>query len=590
MISGPSGKRKSEPLSPTRHSSVKRQTTDAPTQPAGATSPQGAHHVVPALVPEHLSTQPALRMPEVTNSYKRRYPQAPPYDFDTRKELSFLNANAKNLTAKLKAANMIRGHLLSTKGRSVLTKLGVAQRGFVAARDELSKELDGTPFASKIDSALEDILPPLRTHADATSRRWETDAKWVQARQSGHENEITFAKQDADEALADLNEAQAALDKAIPNWARSGTAKASFLGAAENKVSIVKETQQLVKSMRVTWLELGGEAFTKLPHFACGAFGKVALAMRRDQSMLALKVLRTTPSKKNDSTQMTEENDAKREVALMQRYYDPSVRLHRDPHSNKLIVEMPLAAGSLDTFRESRETLVRSTGRQVFARLAEMHADHVVHNDLKPENINVHSDGRVLLADFGLAGFLPEGVAVGTPAYAAPEQCPGHQGPPAGASTDVWAAGLSLATAHVPLQGSPFAITEIKEMQKVHGDFESWRSALLAGPDRSLLQRLTHEPSNPFSAYFTTLHHMDSTLCSYLLTKVLVPLEERVSAAEARDFFAGLQPENCEQEDRLAEHLAGREKTPYRLAARLALQERFAIEDKVAQATAGKIA
>jgi serine/threonine-protein kinase len=60
------------------------------------------------------------------------------------------------------------------------------------------------------------------------------------------------------------------------------------------------------------------------------------------------------------------------------------------------------------------------------------HSLNIIHRDLKPENILVTREGRVKVADFGLARVLDadtvtqSGTTLGTPAYLAPEQIQGR--------------------------------------------------------------------------------------------------------------------------------------------------------------------
>jgi phage gp46-like protein len=85
---------------------------------------------------------------------------------------------------------------------------------------------------------------------------------------------------------------------------------------------------------------------------------------------------------------------------------------------------------------------VREVGRQVAEALAWLHAAGMVHRDVKPANV-LWSDGRTVLADFGLAaapGTTGDGFA-GSVAWAAPEALLGG---PAAPAADQYSFGLLL--------------------------------------------------------------------------------------------------------------------------------------------------
>lgn len=119
-----------------------------------------------------------------------------------------------------------------------------------------------------------------------------------------------------------------------------------------------------------------------------------------------------------------------REVKLARRVSHPGVvRVHDlGRHGDQLFLVMEyVASRSLaDDLADHGPLSVGAAldvGRAVVEAMRAAHAAGVVHNDLKPDNVLLGDDGRVRLADFGIARAVGEARArEGTPAYMAPEQ------------------------------------------------------------------------------------------------------------------------------------------------------------------------
>jgi serine/threonine protein kinase len=93
---------------------------------------------------------------------------------------------------------------------------------------------------------------------------------------------------------------------------------------------------------------------------------------------------------------------------------------------------------------------VAEIGLAVLAALTTAHAAGVRHRDVKPANVLLATDGRVVLTDFGVAAVDGEslitssGLVVGSPQYMAPERVRDGETTPAG---DLWSLGATLYTA-----------------------------------------------------------------------------------------------------------------------------------------------
>jgi len=114
-----------------------------------------------------------------------------------------------------------------------------------------------------------------------------------------------------------------------------------------------------------------------------------------------------------------------------------------------------LRRGPLDTLSAWRYL------REIGDGLQHAHDAGIVHRDLKPTNVLIHSDGRALLADFGLARGAGQpthlttiGLAIGTPGYMAPEQVMGHD---VDKRADIYAMGVltfEMLTGRLPYTGA----------------------------------------------------------------------------------------------------------------------------------------
>jgi serine/threonine-protein kinase len=217
---------------------------------------------------------------------------------------------------------------------------------------------------------------------------------------------------------------------------------------------------QAVEADSVAAHEVLGQRYEILGLLGAGGMGNVYKARDLElDEIVALKVLRPELVGAPGSLERF-----RREVKLARRVTHANVARVFDlgeQGGDKIITMEWIDGEALSALLEREAPLPVSRAVELIGAIAAgvgaAHAAGVVHRDLKPDNVLLAKDGRVLVTDFGIARAVATAVTVGsfvgTPAYMAPEQV---EGTDAGERADVYALGVMLfemLTGQLPWRG-----------------------------------------------------------------------------------------------------------------------------------------
>jgi len=197
--------------------------------------------------------------------------------------------------------------------------------------------------------------------------------------------------------------------------------------------------------------ENGGRGYTKVRDIGQGSYGKAVLVHDGEGRSYVMKVI---DMQRMDAKQR---KDTINEVKVLSSLKHPYIISYRESYieNRSLVIIMDYAEGGdlharVQRTRHSGKTFPEDKIIRWFTEatlaLKYLHDKHVLHRDLKSQNLFLTAQDRLRIGDFGISKVLENtgafaSTAIGTPYYLSPEICMER---PYTFSSDIWALGCVL--------------------------------------------------------------------------------------------------------------------------------------------------
>jgi len=184
--------------------------------------------------------------------------------------------------------------------------------------------------------------------------------------------------------------------------------------------------------------------------------GQIAAGMGFNSPLHRLSSSNHTKIPENDSLNLIKE-----EIAIMKKLNHNNlvalIEVLDDPQEDSLymVLEMCKKGVAMHVGLEERaepydDETCRCWFRDMILAIEYLHAQGIIHRDIKPDNCLITSDDVLKIVDFGVsemfekASDMATAKSAGSPAFMAPELCVAQHGQISGRAADIWSMGVTL--------------------------------------------------------------------------------------------------------------------------------------------------
>ncbi|WP_456271585.1 Stk1 family PASTA domain-containing Ser/Thr kinase [Bacillus sp. AK031] len=177
--------------------------------------------------------------------------------------------------------------------------------------------------------------------------------------------------------------------------------------------------------------------------------------------------------------------------------------------------------------------------RQLTSAISHAHQNHIVHRDIKPQNILIDHDGTVKITDFGIAMALSAtsitqtNSVLGSVHYLSPEQARGGM---ATRKSDIYSLGIvmfELLTGRLPFSGESAVSIALKHLQSETPSLRRWNQDIPQSVENIVLKATAKDPFQRYDSVEEVEEDLQTALDPDRLDEPKFAIEEDMDATKA---------------------------------------------------------